>query len=193
MLVVVGGQAHGIGKTAVVAGLIRALPEAGWIAVKITPHSHMGGAGATYTLTEELNPGSDTDSARYLAAGARRAYWLRAAAGQLGRAAPALDRLFENSPNAILESNSVLEFLQPDLYLLVLDLSVHDFKASGRQFLHRADALVLIESAATAAGKLAGKPWFAVQPPDCTSAALVEFVRARLSAHTSRPTPGGAA
>jgi hypothetical protein len=180
VLVVVGGQAHGIGKTAVVAGLIGALPEAGWTAVKITPHSHRARSRAAYTLTQELNPDSRTDSARYLAAGARRSFWLRATVGQLGQAVPALELILETSPNAIFESNSVLEFFRPELYLLVLDFSVQDFKESSRRFLERADALVLIESCAATPRNLAGKPCFPVQPPDYTSAALAAFVRARM-------------
>jgi len=180
VLLVVGGQAHGIGKTAVVAGLIGALPEAGWTAVKITPHSHRARSRAAYILTQELNPDSRTDSARYLTAGARRSFWLRAAAGQLSQAVPALRLILETSPNAIFESNSVLEFFRPELYLLVLDFSVQDFKESSRRFLNRAHALVVIESSAATPRNLAGKPCFPVQPPDYTSAALAAFVRARL-------------
>ena len=37
-LIVVGGHSRSVGKTSVVAGLIAALPEFGWTAVKITQY-----------------------------------------------------------------------------------------------------------------------------------------------------------
>jgi len=39
-IVVVGGSGRGVGKTALVCGLIRALPEIPWTAVKITSDAH---------------------------------------------------------------------------------------------------------------------------------------------------------
>ena len=45
--------------------------------------------------------------------------------------------------NVILESNSLLQFVRPNLYLVVLDREESDFKESARLFLDRADALIL--------------------------------------------------
>jgi hypothetical protein len=39
-VIVVGGGGRGAGKTALVCGLMRALPEIKWTAVKITTHEH---------------------------------------------------------------------------------------------------------------------------------------------------------
>ena len=39
-LVVVGGHSRNVGKTSVVAGLIAALPEFKWTAMKITQYGH---------------------------------------------------------------------------------------------------------------------------------------------------------
>jgi hypothetical protein len=41
------------------------------------------------------------------------------------------------------ESNSLLQFLKPSLYLAVIDPTKEDFKESARAALDRADALVL--------------------------------------------------
>jgi hypothetical protein len=46
-------------------------------------------------------------------------------------------------PTLILESNSVLQVVQPSLYFAVIDPSRDDFKDSARVVLDRADALVL--------------------------------------------------
>jgi peptide subunit release factor RF-3 len=53
----------------------------------------------------------------------------------------------EAGGNAILESNSILQFLQPDLYLSVLDAGTADFKESARRYLARADAVLVVERA----------------------------------------------
>jgi hypothetical protein len=45
----------------------------------------------------------------------------------------------------IVESNSLLQFIRPEIYLVVLDPQQEDFKDSARMFLHRADAFVLRE------------------------------------------------
>ena len=39
-IVVVGGHSRNVGKTSVVAGLIAAMPERAWLAVKITQYGH---------------------------------------------------------------------------------------------------------------------------------------------------------
>lgn len=205
MLVVVGGHSRNIGKTGVVAGLIRGLPEARWTAVKITQHGHgpcpqtgrrrecAGDPRHPYSLSEEADPHGRGDSARYLAAGARRSFWLRTAAGRLGGALPALRRVLDSSENALLESNSVLQFLRPDLYLVVLDSSVADFKDSTRRYLDRADAFLLAGGGpylpswkGIAARRLESKPRFRVSPPEYTQPELIDFVRWRMGL---RPVP----
>ena len=81
MLVVVGGHSRNIGKTSVVAGLIGALPEARWTAMKITQFGHgvcsVSGASCdcclapehSYAIAQEPQPGP-SDTGRFLAAGA---------------------------------------------------------------------------------------------------------------------------
>lgn len=195
MLVVVGGHSRNIGKTSVVAGLIGAIPEARWTAVKITQHGHgiCSAAGEPcdcaidyshpYALTEQTEPDS-TDSGRFLAAGAARSWWLRTRVGELGHGMAALRRILEPARNAMLESNSVLRFLQPDLYLAVLDPAVPDFKDSARLYLDRADALVVARGAVAGAAWagvparwLESKPHFVVSPPEFMSADLIGYVR----------------
>ncbi len=81
-IIVVGGGGRGAGKTALVCGLMRALPEIPWTAVKITTHEH--GHDETTPIWEETAPGGGTDTARYLAAGARRALLVTAGEDALG-------------------------------------------------------------------------------------------------------------
>ena len=106
----------------------------------------------------------------------------------LAEAMPALRDRLQSSANVIIESNSVLQFLRPDLYLTVLDYSTQDFKPSALHFLDRADAIILQSPDAPLAWNgvslklLAGKPQFFVRPPQYITPELVEFVLVRIRA-----------
>jgi len=186
-IVVVGGQARNVGKTCLVANLIRAVPERRWTAVKITQHEHGLPPEASYVIREECDASGDADTARYLRAGARRALLLSARPGRLADAIPALRRELGRADDVILESNSVLEFLEPDVYLAVLDPAIADFKSSARQFLQQASAVVLNEPERRSfrwdkalLEQVMRKPIFRVCPPHYLTPDLVEFVRKKL-------------
>jgi len=210
MLVVVGGHSRNIGKTSVAAGLIRKLRDRRWTAVKITQYgnggcAHDGGScgceaspGEPFALTEEYQPGK-SDSGRFLAAGAERSFWLRAPAGELARAAGTIRKILAQSANVMVESNSVVELVQPDVFLMLLDFSCEDFKPSSMRFLDRADAFVVIDRGINvplwqdiACGMWDGKPQFVVKPPTYVTPALADFVRSKLPAASARgavPSP----
>ncbi|HKW97228.1 MAG TPA: hypothetical protein VJN43_05805 [Bryobacteraceae bacterium] len=190
------------------AGLIAALPDLHWTAVKITQYGHgicsteghaCDCAGADpdhpFALTQESDPAGKADSSRYLAAGADRSYWLRTAAGNLGNALPALHGIIRSSENVIFESNSVLQFFTPDVYLLVADFAIDDFKPSSLKYLDRADALVVVDRKTEHPlwRGVSHKLWetkkrFCVKPPQYVTEAIAAFVRGRL---TSSATPSG--
>jgi hypothetical protein len=100
---------------------------------------------------------------------------------------PTLRERLKGSSHVIIESNSILKFLRPDLYITVLDPATADFKVSAREFLDRADAAILHE---TENGDLAwkdvslkpvaNKPIFQIAPPPYITPDVVEFVRSRL-------------
>jgi hypothetical protein len=200
MLIVVGGHSRNIGKTSVVAGIIQALPQWDWTAMKITQFGHgiCSASGSAcdcclgddhpYAIAEERST-NDSDTGRFVAAGARRSYWVRTGMGQLGSVLEAVGEIRAASRNLIVESNSIVEFVKPDLYLVVLDFAQADFKASSRRFLSRADACVVVENgvdqphwSGVAQGDWDGKPRFPVRPPQYVTAALAAFVDERLAA-----------
>jgi molybdopterin-guanine dinucleotide biosynthesis protein len=200
-IVVVGGHTRNIGKTSVVAGLIAALPERNWTAIKITQFGHgvcsangepcgCETADHTIAVSEEREPSSGTDSSRYLAAGAAKSFWVRTRQGQLNEAMPRIRQLLAGSENVIVESNSILRFLRPDLSISVLDPSVSDFKPSAMRYLDRVDALVVPQGAAFEAGQvwegvsakvLASKPRFEFREPEYCTPELAAFVEGRLA------------
>ena len=164
-IIVVGGHTRSIGKTQLVCDVISAFPSANWIAGKITQYGHgvcaQNGENCDCAPDEhvcainwETSKDSGTDSARFLAAGASRSFWLRTKQGYLAEGLPLLraalqeiHQFSEEPAPLIVESNSLLQFLKPTLYLAVLDPAKEDFKDSARAAIDRADALVLRGSA----------------------------------------------
>jgi hypothetical protein len=131
-ILAVGGSNRGVGKTALVCGLIAALPEYPWVAVKFTSHDH----GLPEPIWEEparspdaqLAQGQKTDTARYLAAGARRALLCTSTPGSkdsepdLSALLSRLWLMFGRGTNFIFESNSIVHHVSPDVFLLVNDV-----------------------------------------------------------------------
>ena len=198
-LIVIGGHSRSVGKTSVVAGLIAALPEYNWTALKITQYGH-GVCSAngepchcatddhSWAISEEKDRSGETDTSRFLAAGAVRAWWVRTEQGRLAEAMPTVRRKLAESGNVILESNSILKFVRPDLYLTVLDPATADFKKSAQEFLDRADAVILHENAAKPVAwrdlslkPVAVRPMFRISPPEYVTPPIVEFVRQKLT------------
>ena len=137
-IIVVGGSGRGVGKTALVCGLIAALPEFRWTAVKITGHEH----GNPKPIWEERIAGQGSDTARYLAAGARQALLVSALEGNIP-----LNQFWQAvgpGANVIFESNRILHHLQPDLCLAVEGNPKAVHKPSFRLVLHQKDATVAL-------------------------------------------------
>ena len=203
-VIVVGGHTRSIGKTQLVCDLISALPNENWVAGKITQYGHgvcaQNGENCDCAPDEHVcaisweQCASETDSGRFLAAGARRSFWLRTKQGFLAEGMPllrtALGELDDGhiTPGrVILESNTLLQFLKPSLYLMVLDPSKRDFKDSARLQMDRASAFVLRRplhdgdsSAAWASLSvqlLRGKPQFLQREGEALPEGLLEQVQ----------------
>jgi hypothetical protein len=191
---VVGGHTRSIGKTSLVVDLIRAFPEAAWTAVKITQYGHgictthgepcdCASAEHPVALDEETDRSGQTDSSRFLMAGAHRSLWLRTRQGQLAEGMPLLRETLAGAGNVILESNAVLGFIRPALYLVALDARLEDFKETTQRFLDRADAFILRSPQTDAAWSgvsqrlLRAKPAFCQPLGEPLPDGLVQFVR----------------
>jgi len=207
-IVVIGGHSRSVGKTSVVAGLIAALPELRWTALKITQYGHgiCSASGKSchcatddhsWAISEERDRSGESDTSRFLVAGAVRAWWVRTEQGRLGEAMPKVRQTIAAAENVILESNSVLKFLRPDLYLTVLDPSTADFKTSAQEFLDRASAVILHDQTQNDGQQIeaekfiwqkvslkpvAHKPMFRIQPPPYVTPEIVDFVKSKLLA-----------
>ncbi|HEY1902072.1 MAG TPA: hypothetical protein VGG56_06565 [Terracidiphilus sp.] len=197
-IIVVGGSNHGVGKTALVCGLIAVLPEYRWNAVKIVTHDHRQSASpglfpdrsnavegqtriaphtvstpsfrpafgrqvfgrratdklaeteagtASVAIWEETTPGEQTDTARYLAAGAARAMLVFPPDGDLAEPLNQLWPRFGRGTNLIFESNSVVHHVRADACLLIHAVAERTLPLPEREpsfiaALNRADAMV---------------------------------------------------
>ncbi len=203
-IVVIGGHSRSVGKTSVVAGLITALPECHWTAFKITQYGHgvcsLNGESChcatddhSWAISEEKDRSGESDTSRFLVAGAVRAWWVRTEQGRLAEAVPTIRRRIAEAENVILESNSIMKFVRPDLYLTVLDPATADFKRSAQEFLDRADAVILHNAKETNCDNpawtnvslkpVAGHPIFQVHPPHYVTKEIVDFVTCKVTAN----------
>jgi hypothetical protein len=213
-VIVVGGHTRSIGKTQLVCDLIGAFPEARWVAGKITQYGHgvcaQNGENCDCAPDEhicavswETRSDSGTDSGRFLAAGAQRSFWLRTKQGFLAEGMPLLRAALREAEssglrgpgNLILESNTLLQFVKPSLYLMVLHPAKTDFKESARLQMDRASAFVLREllpEEAQGAGNpaawpgvslqlLRGRPQFLQREGEALPGPLAEKVRLMLA------------
>ncbi len=205
-IVVIGGHSRNVGKTSMVAGIIAALPQMNWTAAKITQFGHgvcsvsaepcecaLNETEHSWSVDEEFDRSGQSDTSRFLLAGAKKVLWVRTKQGMLAEAMPDLRKEIAAAENVILESNSVMKFVRPDLYLTVLDYANPDFKASALEFLDRADAVLLHTQGSQPSSNplptwdkvslklIAGKPILRIQPPKYISAEVIDFVRERLT------------
>jgi hypothetical protein len=143
-IVVVGGSSRGVGKTALMCGLIAALKEQNWTAVKIASHEHWN----VEPIWEESNSADPTDTSRYLAAGARRAFLLTAPEvldpneTGLGLTLGEFFHQAGRGVNIIFESNRVLYHVRPSLCLMVEGGGQDARKPSFVRIAERANAIV---------------------------------------------------
>lgn len=179
-VLVISGNSRRSGKTSLAVEILRSFPDLQWTAVKISGHAdggcrihgarcHRGTNEHTFSLSEECGSARNVDTARFLAAGAARAFWLQVKPGCLADAWPQLCSQLDVAGHVILESNAAASLLRTCLHLAVLDLRRPDFRLSFRNTLSLVDAFVLRDlpngkGSSAALSELGRRPIF-VRPP----------------------------
>lgn len=196
--IVVGGSNKGVGKTSLICGIIAALPEFRWIAIKMTSHEHEVGEPSKPQspvegteeeepdqpppgrVWEEKEPGEETDTARFLAAGAYRSLLVSVS----DPAAPIGDIQGALAPgnNLIIESNSLVDQLRPDICLAVVSSKQPSMKLSFVPLVQVANALVTTsQDSSFSLPDLARQlPVFRLRSFEQISPEMLEWLRARL-------------
>ncbi|MDR3742120.1 MAG: hypothetical protein P4L40_24125 [Terracidiphilus sp.] len=177
--VVIGGSRSGVGKTTLACGLVRALPELDWTAIKISRHEH----GTPTPVWEETAAGQGSDTARYLAAGARRALLVTASGADLPL--QELDAACDSVSHALIESNRIVDYLAPDVCLAVVGEGAA--KPSFTPLLLRADAVVARSQAALDCFQVPLSACvFLVEDVGCPPPEFVAWLRGRMRAASAR-------
>lgn len=178
-IVVVGGSGKDVGKTGVVCAVISALREYEWTAVKITGHNYPAGgsneSSAALVIREETRAGEETDTARFLRAGAKRALLVTRVGDEVPmdeiRAALGSDR------NVVFESNRILDAVKPDVCLALV--GGDERKASFVRLMRAADAVLTVQGSAAETLR-EGVRRFQLESVDRLPAELLTWLRERL-------------
>ncbi|HEX3893722.1 MAG TPA: hypothetical protein VHW46_14190 [Terracidiphilus sp.] len=173
--VAIGGSGQKVGKTSLICGLIAALPECPWTAVKITSHDH----GLLEPVWEETQAGHGTDTARYLAAGARRALLVTKRNGEIPEAE--LRLALGEDHWLIFESNQVQTFHEPDVILALIAAGDTESKPSFAAVVQRADAFVCAGSGPGLTQLDGTRPVFVLPNLHPIAPELIAWLRARLA------------
>lgn len=156
-MLMIGSAGANVGKTELACALIKKFSKSrDVVGIKVTTIKAKdgtcprGGQGCgvcsslegIYCITEETNSSSDKDTARLLAAGASRVFWLRALREHLLEASTALLDVIGPDTISICESNSLRQVVKPGLFLMVRNRNLKCWKSSAQHVKKYADKIV---------------------------------------------------
>jgi molybdopterin-guanine dinucleotide biosynthesis protein len=153
-IIAVSGFSSNVGKTTLVCELLRRLP--GWEAIKLT-RGHYRSCGRdpagccvsdllrdepVVRSGREANYETGKDTGRFWDAGASNVHWVIVNDDQVERGIKeALTRV--RATGVVIEGNSLLDYVEPDLAVMCARAEGGKVKPSGRQALAKADLLYL--------------------------------------------------
>lgn len=177
---VIGGNSKDVGKTALVCAVIRSLREFEWTVVKITGHDYQpSGIGQSkQTIREEPGAGSGTDTARFLAAGARRALLVTRSGTKIP--IDEIRRRLGEDRDVIFESNRIADLIKPDVCLALVG-NAREMKASFRRLLPRADAVVSIGAEVQIGASFGAVERFCLASAGQLTPEMAQWLRLRLT------------
>jgi molybdenum cofactor guanylyltransferase len=156
-MLMIGSSGSKVGKTELTCALLRRLGgNHRIVGVKATAVEAKdgtcprGGRGcgvcssmdAECRIAEETSRHSKKDTARLLAAGADRVYWLRVMRTHLDQGLTALLETVGRDTVLICESNSLRQVVEPGLFLMVDRMDGRSWKPSAQQVRQQADKIV---------------------------------------------------
>lgn len=135
VIIGIGGAHSGSGKTECASFLIRNLRN--WGAIKYTKT-------AIYSsVTEDIRILSkqDKDTKRLLDAGAEKVVWVQSPPDQLSEVLPLATEKLAGFRGIIVEGNSAIEFLSPDIIIFVFGKDPKRIKESSKKILGMSDVV----------------------------------------------------
>jgi molybdopterin-guanine dinucleotide biosynthesis protein A len=160
-MLMLGSAGINAGKTELACALLRKLKKTNdVIGIKVTTikdkdgQCPRGGEGCgvcssiegNFCITQETDSGSGKDTARLLAAGASRVFWLRVLKEHLIEGLTALLEIIGPDAVSICESNSLRQVVKPGLFLMVRNRDLKTWKSSAQQVKKCADRIIISEA-----------------------------------------------
>ena len=157
-MLMIGSAGANVGKTELACALIRKFGKSTPITgIKVTTikakdgQCPRGGEGCgvcssldgDFYITEETSKSSGKDTARLLAAGARKVFWLRVMKTHLKEGITSLLAVVGQGEVLVCESNSLREVVEPGLFLILRGGDSEAWKSSARNVKRYADRIVV--------------------------------------------------
>ncbi len=140
LIISVTGAHSSCGKTTVCELLFSRLPGK-WGAIKYTKT-------AFYTSVSDdvLRHPQGKDTHRMHSAGAHRVIWVQAPREELKEVLPMSMNMLSECTGIIVEGNSPIEFLSPDIVIFVFGRDINRIKPSAERIIERADFVIFNET-----------------------------------------------
>lgn len=126
-LLLVAGSGRKTGKTTIICRTIEQLRGLEITSVKISPHFYPPSEGLVlfdkaegYEIFEETSRDSSKDSSRMLRSGAQKVYYIQTNEENIGKAFAKVYAVIEPGKPIICESPSLINHLQPGLFLIMI-------------------------------------------------------------------------
>jgi len=159
-MLMVGSAGRNAGKTEFVCSLLNRFgSQHDIVGIKVTTVRKIDGScprGGTgcgvcssfegrFSITEEMNKGSNKDTAKMLAAGAGRVFWLRGLKVYLRDGITALLDIIGDEAISVCESNSLRLTCEPDLFFMLKHCNYNRYKSSAHNVAEYVDRIVLFD------------------------------------------------
>lgn len=136
-IISITGAHSGVGKTSLAALILREIK--GFSAIKVTKTELF----TSLTMDEEVISEKGKDSCILKESGADKVIWVRSTYEDIKECLTQAVSMIGNSRGVIIEGNSPLDFIEPDLVIFVMKDDLTEMKPSGRKALKRADLVVI--------------------------------------------------
>jgi molybdopterin-guanine dinucleotide biosynthesis protein A len=157
-MLMIGAANRNVGKTRFACSLIEKFgSQSKLVGIKVTSmddgsdrRCHRGVPGCNacarvagkYEILEETDHLSNKDTGKMLACGADRVFWLRCERMHLLEGLAAVQEMVGGEAVSICESNSLRNFVEPDVFIVVARVGDVDWKDSAQAVGHYADRIV---------------------------------------------------
>jgi molybdopterin-guanine dinucleotide biosynthesis protein len=138
IIIGIGGGHSGAGKTTIACEVLKKVE--GWGAIKFTRTFFYS------SITDDQGVLSEKgkDTGRLLEAGAEKVLWVQSSGDELAETASMAVQMLSNLPGIVVEGNSMIEVLTPDIVIFVAG-SRERFKPGAERVLDMADIVITDE------------------------------------------------